>query len=44
MFTVIADGQTFSMQPGDTLDVPKGIAYDLAARFGGCVWYESSAA
>jgi hypothetical protein len=41
MFTVHAAGKAFSMQPGDTLDLPNSTTYDLTARFGGCVWYQS---
>lgn len=42
MFTVQAGAQTFSMQPGDVLDIPAAMVYDLTSRFGGCVWYEST--
>ncbi|HEU4914509.1 MAG TPA: hypothetical protein VFT16_03860 [Candidatus Saccharimonadales bacterium] len=33
--------QRFSLQPGDTIDLPTGTGYQITAGISGCVWYES---
>jgi quercetin dioxygenase-like cupin family protein len=40
--TFTANGQTFRLQPGDTLDLPAGTAISATAGFTGAVCYESS--
>lgn len=42
-FAVSVDDKMFSMQPGDTLDIPAHTPYLVAIRFGGCVCYQSAA-
>jgi quercetin dioxygenase-like cupin family protein len=40
--TCTLQGKTYSIQPGDILDVPAGATCQLQLTFGGCVWYESA--
>lgn len=40
IYTVDGDKQ-FSLQPGDTLDIPAGSNYEATAGISGCVCYES---
>ena len=42
LLTVTAGGKTFSLQPGDALDLPAATSYEVRVGFGGCVCYESS--
>ncbi|HSW66325.1 MAG TPA: hypothetical protein VLI54_04290 [Bacillota bacterium] len=37
-------GNTYSLQPGDVLDIPAGLTCNIQAGFGGCACYESAAA
>jgi quercetin dioxygenase-like cupin family protein len=39
IFTI--NGKEMSLQPGDGLDLPVGIAHSAVAGFGGCVCYEA---
>lgn len=41
--TCTVQGKTYSMQPGDALDVPAVLQCTLRSGFGGCVYYESAA-
>ncbi|MBC7546537.1 cupin [Candidatus Saccharibacteria bacterium] len=34
-------GRPFSIQPGDTLDIPAGTTHSARAGFAGCVCYET---
>ena len=42
IFTV--DGNRYSLQPGDALDVPAGITFEATAGISGCVCYEAPVA
>ncbi len=44
MCTVSAEGQSFSIQPGDAVTLSAGTPYTLVIRIGGCVWYQTGAA
>lgn len=37
----IVGSQPFSIQPGDTLDIPAGTTHSAQAGFAGCVCYET---
>lgn len=39
-FMIEVNGKHFSMQPGDTLDIPKGFSYKAKAGIAGCVVYQ----
>jgi quercetin dioxygenase-like cupin family protein len=41
-FTARADGQSFSMQPGDALPVPAGVTFEVAPGISGCICYETT--
>jgi quercetin dioxygenase-like cupin family protein len=38
---VTAADKMYSLQPGDTLEIPANTDYDILVRFGGCVCYEA---
>jgi quercetin dioxygenase-like cupin family protein len=39
----VVDGKSYSLQPGDVLDIPAGLNCTMQVGFGGCVCYESAA-
>ena len=39
-FMITVASKQFSMQPGDTLDIPKGSEYNAKAGIAGCVVYQ----
>ena len=39
--TCTVKGKTYSLQPGDALDIPESTSADLRIGFSGCVCYES---
>lgn len=39
--TLQANDTAYSLQPGDVIDIPAHTPYEIRARFGGCVCYES---
>ena len=41
--TFTVNGKSFSLQPGDTLDLPSYTAHEALAGISGCVCYESPA-
>ncbi|MDQ5885734.1 MAG: Cupin [Patescibacteria group bacterium] len=40
-FRAMINGKSISMQPGDGLDVPKGVSYELIAGIAGCICYQA---
>lgn len=42
--TCTVEGKSYSLQPGDVLDIPAGLSCSMQASFSGCVCYESVAA
>lgn len=36
------DGKSYSLQPGDVLDIPAHVTCSFRLSFGGCVCYEST--
>jgi quercetin dioxygenase-like cupin family protein len=43
LLSCTTQGKTYSLQPGDALDVPAGTTLSLHVGFGGCGVYESLA-
>jgi quercetin dioxygenase-like cupin family protein len=41
LLVVVADGRRFSLQPGDVLDIPAGVEFEITVGLGGCACYES---
>lgn len=41
--TCTVEGQKYSLQPGDVLDIPANLDCDIRVGLGGCVCYESAA-
>ncbi len=39
----VIQGTTYSLQPGDVLDIPANLKCTMQAGFGGCACYESAA-